>query len=219
MRWLKLFTPISRPFWVPKLRYYPKLGWGDTWIQIIRVVAIAVLTTGIVWGSTNFRIFLKDIQISWFDVDADLQLALLGFFNKMLDVLLISSLEYTASMLLTTWMTSEDKAKRGATFGDFDLKNELTKPWMALNSFVWRCRRFRWNWKSRNSWTSLFRFLLCLCISICVLLQGLAINTIAIPKQRWYPNRPDAHNGWSVTNKAREYMTVAYSKVYLQELA
>jgi hypothetical protein len=198
----------------------PQFGLIDAWIQFTRLLASAVLIIGIVWGFTSFHLFLKDIKLAWFDVDADLQLAMLGFFNKSLDVLLISSLEYTASVLLTIWMTATDgKDAPGATFGDFELKNELTKPWMTMYGFIWRCQRFKWRWTSWSSWRSFLRFLLCLCISICVLLQGLAINTIAIPKQRWYPNKPDAHNGWGLTDKARHEMTITYPRVNLQELS
>jgi hypothetical protein len=198
----------------------PQFGLIDAWIQFTRLLASAVLIIGIVWGLTSFHLFLKDIKLAWFDVDADLQLAMLGFFNKSLDVLLISSLEYTASVLLTIWMTATDgKDAPGATFGDFELKNELTKPWMTTYGFIWRCQRFKWRWTSWSSWRSFLRFLLCLCISICVLLQGLAINTIAIPKQRWYPNKPDAHNGWGLTDKARHEMTITYPRVNLQELS
>jgi hypothetical protein len=220
MRWPRFDAPKSRPFWVPKRRVRPQLGLSDAWIQSTRLLASAVLIIGIVWGFTSFHVFLKDIKLAWFDVDADLQLAMLGFFNKSLDVLLISSLEYTASVLLTIWMTATDgKDATGATFGDFELKNELTKPWMTVYGFIWRCQRFKWRWTSWSSWRSFLRFSLCLCISISVLLQGLAINTIAIPKQRWYPNKPDAHNGWGLTDKARHEMTITYPKVYLQELS
>ncbi|KAJ4300888.1 hypothetical protein N0V90_002976 [Kalmusia sp. IMI 367209] len=191
----------------------PKPGWSDFWILSVRFVAIGLITTGIIWGATGFRVYLKSTAVFWYDVDADLQLALLGFFNKMLDVLLVSSLEYTASVLITTWMTAErTRIERGATFGDFELKNELTKPWMTIWAFVWRSRRFKWNYKS------LFRFLLCLCISICVLLQGLALNTIAIPKRRWYPNNPIPQNGFSMTSRIRNEMTIKYPKVFLQEI-
>jgi hypothetical protein len=220
MRWPRLYTPKSRPFWAPNRRVRPQFGLIDAWIQFTRLLASAVLIIGIVWGFTSFHLFLKDIKLAWFDVDADLQLAMLGFFNKSLDVLLISSLEYTASVLLTIWMTATDgKDAPGATFGDLELKNELTKPWMTMYGFIWRCQRFKWRWTSWSSWRSFLRFLLCLCISICVLLQGLAINTIAIPKQRWYPNKPDAHNGWGLTVKARHEMTITYPRVNLQELS
>jgi hypothetical protein len=220
MRWPRIHPPNSHPSWVPNRRVHPKLGLSDAWIQFTRLVASAVLITGIVWGFTSFHIFLKDVKLAWFDVSADLQLAVLGFFNKSLDVLLISSLEYTSSVLITIWMTATDgKDAPGATFGDFDLKNELTKPWMTVYGFIWRCKRFKWQWTSWSSWRSFLRFLFCLCISICVLLQGLAINTIAIPKQRWYPNKPDAHNGWGLTDRARQEMTITYPKVYLQGLS
>ncbi|KAF3000848.1 hypothetical protein E8E13_007130 [Curvularia kusanoi] len=204
------------------------------WVQLSRLVSISVLLTGIAFGGSSFNIVLKDFTLSWYSIDSDLQLALLGFFNKVLDVLLVSSLEYTASVLLTTWMTAEPrKAPCGASFNDFDVKNELTKPWMTIRSFA---KRSDWSWKNvksltfwkslgswegwrrRASWKSFGRFVLCLCISVCVLLQGLAINTIAIPKERWFPNRPDAHNGWTITKQARRDFTITHPKVYLETL-
>jgi hypothetical protein len=198
---------------VSRRRIRPKPSLSDIWILLVRLVAIGIITTGIILGATGFHVHLEEATVLWYHAEADLQLALLGLFNKVLDVLLVSSLEYTASILITTWMTAErSQDERGATFGDFELKNELTKPWMTIWAFVWRCQRFKWSYKS------LFRFLLCLCISVCVLLQGLAINTIAIPKHRWYPNSPTPHNGWSMTGRVRNEMTVKYPKVFLQEI-
>jgi hypothetical protein len=144
------------------------------------------------------------------EVDADLKLAFLGFFNKSLDVLLVSSLEYMASFLLTVWMAQVPAAGRdrhGATYDDFGLKDELTKPWMTVVSFITRWRR------SRLSWKSAFRCLLCLCISVSVMLQGLAVNTVAIPKKRWYPN---LQQRWGTTAGDRKTMRIEYPKVLLE---
>lgn len=218
---------------------HPKLDWFQLfWTQTYRLVSVGILITGITFGAKGFKLTLKDITVAVYNIDSDLQLALLGFFNKMLDVLLVSSLEYTASVLLTTWMTAEQatgKEPRGATFIDMDIKNELTKPWMTLYSFAVRSQ---WSWKnmssltfwktswrdlwkvlrSRRSWKSFGRLWLCLVISVSVLLQGLAINTVAIPKLRWYPNMPDDHNGWSLDAEARKQLTITYPKAYLEEL-
>lgn len=142
------------------------------------------------------------------ELDADLKLALLGFFNKSLDVILVSSLEYTASMMLTIWMISGGNSQ-GATFSDFGLKDELTKPWMTLVSFYTRYRQSKWSWKS------LVRCLFCLCISVSVLLQGLAVNTIAVPKARWYSNYDPT---WKITARSRDVMTVVHPKTTLQAI-
>lgn len=47
------------------------------------------------------------------------------------------------------------------------------------------------------------------------MLQGLAINTIAVPKSRWYPNFPET---WKLTTRARNEMTVEHPKVLLQSI-
>lgn len=191
----------------------PKPGIADIWMILVRLAAISVITTGIVFGAIGFRILLKETNVFWYQIDPDLQLAFLGFFNKMLDVLLISSLEYTASIVVTAWMTAKKPHDAsGATFGDFELKNELTKPWMTIWAFVWRWKRFKFSFKS------LLRFLLCLCVSVCVLLQGLAINTIAIPKIRWYPNLPTPQNGFKWTSGLHDQLTVRYPKVFLEAI-
>lgn len=62
------------------------------------------------------------------------------------------------------------------------MKDEMSKPWLAIGAFYKRCRRQGWRWQN------FFRFLVALLISLCVLLQGVGVNTIGIPKQRWYPN-------------------------------
>ncbi|KAF2819453.1 hypothetical protein CC86DRAFT_388241 [Ophiobolus disseminans] len=129
----------------PERRFRPKLKWTDGLIQLVRLAALAFVTTGIAWGAIGFSVTLKGFVMWGHDVEVDTQLALLGLVNKMLDVALVSSLEYTASFLLTTWMISEGgKEALGATFGDFDLKNELTKPWITIWSFVARAITPQW---------------------------------------------------------------------------
>jgi hypothetical protein len=181
----------------------------------IRLLAFGILVTAVCFGALQKIFSVSTSEIFGKEADADLKLAFLGFFNKSLDVMVVSSLEYTASLILTIWMaqgrapTSEQSA-HGATFADFAMKDELTKPWMTIVSFATRCRRSKW------SWTSLWRCLVCLCISISVMLQGLAINTIAVPKKRWYPNRP-FYNGWGpMRSKDKAMMTIEHPKVLLQ---
>lgn len=66
---------------------------------------------------------------------------------------------------------------------DFGLKDELMKPWIAVGRY-WHRMRYIPGSKLFSS----LRFMICFPISLCVLLQGLGVNTIGIPKQRWYPN-------------------------------
>lgn len=178
----------------------------------IRIVATGIITAGITLGATRTYISIGLSRVFGEEVDADLKLAFLGFFNKSLDVILVSSLEYMASFLLTVWMARAPAVvgdRHGATYNDFGLKDELTKPWMTVASFITRGRRSSWRW----SWRSVFRLFLCLCVSISVMLQGLAINTVAIPKKRWYPN---LQAKWGTTPGDRKIMHIEYPKVLLQ---
>lgn len=195
----------------------PPLKLRDIWITTIRIVAIGILLVGVSMGAIQRYFPLTAGQVLGADVDAELKLAFLGLFNKSLDVLLVSSVEYTASLILTIWMAKSRTSYAantaiGVMFADFGLKDELTKPWMTIASFVTRYRRsrFKWNWKS------FWRCLLCLCISLSVMLQGLAINTVAIPKKRWYPNWS---HGWGhLREQDRKMMTIEYPKVFVQEV-
>jgi len=68
---------------------------------------------------------------------------------------------------------------------DLGMKDELVKPWVAIASYFKRCTLFGW---SGTGLVGLFRFLASLAISVCVLLLGVGVNTLGIPKERWYPN-------------------------------
>jgi hypothetical protein len=185
-----------------------KLKFNDFWIALLRLTALVIIFVGISFGAKQTYLSIGVSHVLGAELDADLKLALLGFLNKSLDIILVSSLEYTASMMLTIWMISGGRSK-GATFSDFGLKDELTKPWMTLVSFYTRYRQSQWSWRS------LARCLFCLCISVSVLLQGLAINTIAVPKARWFPNY---NSSWKVTARSREIMTVIHPKTALQAI-
>jgi hypothetical protein len=190
----------------------PHLKIVDAWIAFLRLAASCIIIAGLCFGARQSYFSVGVSRVWGTELDADLKLALLGFFNKTLDVILVSSLEYTASMMLTVWMARAGTSSTvslvgGATFSDFDLKDELTKPWMTLVNFFTRWRRSRWSWKS------FLRCILCLCISISVMLQGLAINTIAVPKARWYPNFLST---WKMTEQTRNIMTVDHPKTFLQ---
>ncbi|KAG9188045.1 hypothetical protein G6011_01968 [Alternaria panax] len=102
----------------------------DYWMLFVRVAAIGIIITGITLGAKRTYITLGLSRIFGEEVDADLKLAFPGLFNKSLDVLLVSSLEYMASLLLTIWM-AQTSVKQGVTYNDFGLKDELTKPWMT----------------------------------------------------------------------------------------
>ncbi|KAF2195278.1 hypothetical protein K469DRAFT_7270 [Zopfia rhizophila CBS 207.26] len=148
-------------------------------------------------------------------LDLNTKLAFLGFFNKLLDVFLIESLEHTASVVPITGMTSPKsvppaQSAHGATFVDFRFKDELIKPWATLRSFWERGRRFRWNL------LNVAYFVIRLAISLYVLPQGLVINTICILKQRWYAN--DSSGGWTLNDRHRDIMTIFVPKKYVHHI-
>lgn len=198
----------------PTLASRSSIKLADLWILSLRLLASAAITTGIIFGAKETYFAVGSSQIFGADVDADLKLATLGFINKILDVILVSSLEYTAAIVVTIWMARKVQRSNanGATYLDFDLKDELTKPWMTLLCFFTRFKRSGWVW----NWKSLFRCLFCLCISISVMLQGLAVNTLAVPKERWFPNYL---HSWKLTKHMRDSMTVELPKVHLQAVA
>jgi hypothetical protein len=149
------------------------------------IVLCAILTAiGFGGSSRNFSVTTKRVLGS--TVDADLQLAFLGLINKIMDLLITKALQITAGVVVTLWMTRQ-KSEPGVRLADFDLGEELTKPWEACAKFSERWSTFGWK---RAGWR---RLLVTLPLSVCVLLQGLAINTIGVPKERWYPEpwQPD----------------------------
>lgn len=126
------------------------------------------------------------------DIDPDLQLALLGFINKVMDLLVTVSLENLGSLLITLWMIGRDPfpGKSGARITDLTLIQEFTKPWVSVASYWRRCRTFGWK---GTGWSGLGRFLSTFVVAICVLLQAVAINTLGMPKQRWLAEGSVAH--------------------------
>ena len=92
-----------------------------------------------------------------------------------------NALEYVSLQTLTLWMTQ----KRGAYTIDYEMKEELVKPWIAMANNIERWRLFGWK---DLGWRGIARFVLTLASSICFLLLGAAMNTIGIPKGRWYPD-------------------------------
>ncbi|KAM0723636.1 hypothetical protein Q7P37_000624 [Cladosporium fusiforme] len=156
-----------------------------TWtVQLCsKLVTIGALITAIALGGTSTVFSIKTKTVIGNAVDPDLQLAFLGLINKILDLLVTKALQITASVVLTLWMTQQPHS--GVQLADFELGEELTKPWAALARF--RERWSRRGWKNAD-WS---RLLVALPVSICVILQGLAINTIGVPKERWSSEVPN----------------------------
>jgi hypothetical protein len=151
-----------------------------------KAIVLCAILIAIGFGGSSRNFSVKTRQVLGSTVDADLQLAFLGLINKIMDLLITKALQITAGVIVTLWMTRL-RSDPGARLADFDLGEELTKPWEACGKFSERWSTFGWK---RAGWR---RLLITLPVSVCVLLQGLAINTIGVPKERWYPEewKPD----------------------------
>jgi hypothetical protein len=152
----------------------------------VKIVGLCAILTAIGIGGSARNFSVNTRRFLGFTVDADLQLAFLGLINKIMDLLVTKALQSTAGVVVTLWMTRE-RSSPGVRLADFDLGEELTKPLEACGKFSERWSTLGWK---RAGWR---RLLITLPVSICVVLQGLAINTIAVLKERWYPgaSRPD----------------------------
>lgn len=124
-----------------------------------------------------------------------------------------ASLKHTASIFLTSWMAVGSSKHQGVSLLDFDLRNELTQPWTCISNF--HKRRMLHGWRGLGP-AGTFRFVISLSISCCVLFLALAINTIGIPKERWYPNLSDS--GFQVTDAVRRLLTITTPRMQLHGL-
>jgi hypothetical protein len=158
--------------------------WNWITIMIVRVSSLALLTTAISLGATRVLLNVHAQRLFGRNVDIDVQLAILGLVNKVMDLLVTMSLENLAAVTLTLWMAGKKAmlGSPGVRLMDLGLSQELTKPWVSVQAFWKRCNALGWN---ATGYRGLLRFLVTLAISICVLLQGVAINTIGMPKERW----------------------------------
>lgn len=113
-------------------------------------------------------------------MNQDAQLAAFGLLNTVLAILVRDSLGHISGVLITLWMVK--KGETGASALDFEIGEELNKPWVAIGNF--HARRKNNGWKLRD----IVRFALGLTTGICLLLQGASINTVGMPKERWWPD-------------------------------
>lgn len=112
---------------------------------------------------------------------------LIGVVNKILDYLTQNIIEHLALTILTVWM-AHDSHSAGVHVSNYKIKEELLKPWAAVVNFVKRWHSLGWRGPEGLQYSALFRFLATLIISVCFLLLGAGMNTVGIPKGRWYPN-------------------------------
>jgi hypothetical protein len=160
------------------------------------ILSIFILCAAMGVGAEQAVFRFGSLSLLGNSIDSDLQLALLGLINKILDFLVTVSLENVMGVLLTWLMISRGKGRSGGGgvgLEDLELKEEIIKPWRAVAAFVGRCKlgyrgeeqggRFEWS----VFWASLGRFAFAMATSLCILTLGLAINTVGMPKERWYP--------------------------------
>ena len=148
-------------------------------IPTFEIVITNTVNSAIILGCKRQLWTLKAGTIWGSQVQPDTQIAFLGVINKILDYLVTNGIEHIALLVITLRMTrkSSDNGPAGVHTFDFEMKEQLLKPWIAITSFM-----------NRRSGASFPRFCVSLVVSICFLLQGAAVNTVGLPKARWYPD-------------------------------
>ncbi|KAF2659749.1 hypothetical protein K491DRAFT_712295 [Lophiostoma macrostomum CBS 122681] len=139
------------------------------------------MASAFVLGGRSIRWSLASRSIGRIIIDADMQLVIIGIVNKTLDLIVQHVLEHMGLLQNTLWMLDTGP---GATMQDTQIKDEMGKPWAAVRAY-WRRRHTVGFW----DWASVVRLFLCLGLSLSVLFLGASLNTVAWPKQRWFPNR------------------------------
>lgn len=157
----------------------------------VRLTTLALLSGGLYLGLTNHVFPIPAVVLINLDIDPETSLLLLGVINKIADYLVEFALDDIAERCLSYWMLQADPGPNrvaGIYLDDFDMKDELTRPWLAVGAFFTRWRHHKWLGGTEKSWRDWTRLLLSLAVSICFLLLGAGINTIGLPKGRWYPS-------------------------------
>lgn len=191
------FTP-SRTGFAPHIAESTrpsKVTW--LWVIFSHITVTAILTTAIVFGATKRTFNFNDnYNFLGIDLDVDDQFFFFGFFNKLADYVLDDSIERISGVLLTVWMAGNTRFP-GILPIDFELSEEMSKPWRAVLNAAHR-------WKlapSSNKSVSVVRVLSSLATSLTVLLLGGSFNVVAMPKVRWTGNAA----GVNVTNEGESF--------------
>jgi hypothetical protein len=88
----------------------------------------------------------------------------------------------------------------GSTMQYLDMKNDMAKPWSAVNAYWRRHHGFGW-----FGWGTLVRLIVTLAIWISVMLLGAGLNTVGWPKRQWYP---DPGREMNLTGHWRDEITI-----------
>ncbi|KAL7276072.1 hypothetical protein RUND412_000955 [Rhizina undulata] len=155
------------------------------WIVSTRVFTIFLIVGCLALGyrrqvfGLKEQIFVVSFLANTIELSVDIQLAVFGLVNKLLDILVQDALVHIAGITLTTWMA---RSAIGARTLDFQMQDELTKPWITVLNYYKRIRIL--GWAGVGLWGTL-RYLASFAIAVSVILLGASINTIGFPKDRW----------------------------------
>lgn len=138
----------------------------------------------------------------------------IGVVNKILDYLMQNTFEHLSMTTVTKWMAQKPASGHsgGARAMDYEMKEELLKPWVAVKNFFERWQMFGWRGPESRLWSALLRFLTTIAVSTSFLLLGAGMNTIGIPKGRWYPNL------WPHTQGNDALMTISTPQMRIQSV-
>lgn len=149
------------------------------WVVSFRVFSIGILVGCLALGAKRQVFGLQDQRYNFFDLSVDVQLAVFGVVNKILDYLVEDAVLHICGVTLTTWMAFD---KTGVRTLDFQMQDEFMKPWITVLNLVQRVKLFGWRGVGLPG---ILRFVAAFATAISVLLLGAGVNTIGIPKQRW----------------------------------
>lgn len=155
------------------------------WIVSSHIMVSGILIATIILGAIGETYHFNDsASFIFFRLSIDNQMFFFGIFSKAADYVLNDSIARITGVLLTVWMSQPTRFP-GVIPLDFELSEEMAKPWIA----VWNAVK-RWRLDPpKNKLVAVIRVILSLASGFAVLLLGGSINVLAMPKLRWTPGR------------------------------
>ncbi|KAK8210641.1 hypothetical protein IWZ01DRAFT_482708 [Phyllosticta capitalensis] len=168
-------------FMLDERPYKMKERWGAiSWSLFKRVLTATVLAGAIILGVLGQSFSTRRWLWHGLWINQDAQLAAFGLINTLLSYGVGDSLSHIAGTTITRWMVKEDD--KGASTLDFDIEDEMREPWTAIANCYTRSENKDWTWKD------FLRFVPVFIIGLSMVLLNAAMNTIAIPQDRWWPD-------------------------------
>lgn len=149
------------------------------WTVSFRVFTIGILAGCLALGAKRQVFGLREQRYNFFELSVDVQLAVFGIVNKILDYLVEDAVVHICGVTLTTWMAFSNTGVRTL---DFQMQDEFMKPWITVFNLMRRVKLFGWR---AVGVPGVLRFVASLATAVSVLLLGAGVNTIGIPKERW----------------------------------